>query len=550
MLPMASVSKSFIALALTRAVDKGLLSLDDPVNKHLDFVIPTWPGSRAITVRDLARHESGFEERWLATGSAGDKPDPRPWPQILAGTFPKLIAPPGEYASYSNYGAALLAYVIQRAAKWPYAEFLDQEVLGPLGMRNTSMLDPLPSELAARQLAGWEVSNGIAKAPKRTFNTRSAPAGRMHATLPDMVRYMRFLMGEGTVPSDNVGTVAPFLRADSLHEMLTPGHRVHPAMPGIGTLFAEKDIAGMRFVGHGGDGNSHHTDLLVSRKDGIGLYMVFLSAPGPQARDNLTRAVLQGLRLAPESVPLAVQNPAKDLSRFAGAYRTYRWAETSIERILQLSSEFAIRATPRGTLIVTGRLGQGEYVPDPGQDGLFLHRTNGDLMHLRSSSEGRMRMVVGNYPFVTSYKLDEVNTQGFTTTAYWSLLAALGLVAALTLATALRDWRRAAPSSAAGLAVLSVSWGTCCWVLWFFVAKANAMSEPEVQERIPDIAYWLLGVPPFALSVTLAWLLAVATGRVSPAGKVSWLVAALGMAVFAAFIAFIAHWNALGWNFP
>lgn len=551
-LPMASISKTFIGIALTRAVERGLLALDDPVNKHLDFTIPTWPGGRPITLRDLTRHEAGFEERWLATGSGGGHPDPRPWPQILASTFPLLIAPPGDYASYSNYGATLLAYVVQRVAAQPYEEFLQREVLVPLGLSSTGLADPLPPDLAARQLGGWESSNGVPRAPQRSFNVRSAPSGRMHTTLPDMVQLMRFLMGDGSLPDAHA---ARFLKPESMRAMLEPTKRLAPTLPGIATLFAEKDIAGMRFVGHGGDGNSHHTDLIVSREQGLGLYVVFLSAPGPHARDNLTRAVLQGLRTSPPAMPMGTPMPPPDLSRLAGSYRTYRWAETSIERVLQLSSEFAIRATSRGTLIVTGRLGQGEWVPVPaeeagGSQGVFRHRLNGDLMRMWADAQGRPRFTSGNYPFVTAYKLDDVDTQSFNTVAYWTLVTGLGAAAVSLLLATARSWRHGRSGSAVGTALLAAATAASSWALYYFVAKALSMSEPEVQMAIPGIARWVLAVPPAACALVLIWLVGAAQGRLRPAGRGAWMATLPSLVVFAAFVVYVAHWNGLGWNFP
>ena len=68
-IPIASISKVFVAVSLLRAEDMGLLDLEDSASQHLDFEIPRLSGRRAIRLLDLARNEAGFEERWLATGA-------------------------------------------------------------------------------------------------------------------------------------------------------------------------------------------------------------------------------------------------------------------------------------------------------------------------------------------------------------------------------------------------------------------------------------------------------------------------------------------------
>ena len=355
--PIASISKVLVAVALLRAQDMGLLDLEDAANQHLDFDLPRFPDAREIRLSDLARHEAGFEERWLTTG-AGTSPDPRPWGEILASTYPRLIAPPGSYASYSNYGIALLGYIIERASATPYHQFLKDEVTEPLGMRDTSISDEDPAS-DIKVAKGSLMRSGVAQSPAQTFNRRTHPAGRVVSTLPNMSSLMYMLLNEG------VGRNGNRVLSRTAMKALMNVQSSHPKMPGMGIVIAQKDIAGKRFIGHGGDGASIHTDMILSPDDGVGLFVAFLSAPGPQARDAFHRAIIP--RLFSESLfaplPLPSREAFTDLSGFTGDFRHYRWAFSSIERLLQLISEFRVVDSCRGTLILDGSLSAGEYVP-------------------------------------------------------------------------------------------------------------------------------------------------------------------------------------------
>ena len=547
-MPLASISKTFVAVAMMRAVEKGKLSLDAPANRYLDFKLPTFKGSREITVRDIARHEAGFEERWLATGAGGEKPDPRPWGKILEQTAPQLIAPPGAYSSYSNYGAALLGYIVERATGVSYDEYLQSEVLNPLDMASTTIEDPVPLAFASRSLQGWSINGGIMSADKHFYNKRTYPAGRVQSSLPDMVKYMQMLLSGGVAADGK-----RFLTAKSVDVLLVPSKRFDPEMPAMATLFAEKDIGGMRFIGHGGDGGTHHTDMLLQPKQGVGIFLLYLAAPGAQTRDQFSRALVASL--FPGSRPQLLARPdgsaaKRDYSALTGAYRHYRWAQTSIERILQLSSEFAVADTGQGTLVVSGRLGAGEYVPTAKQN-LFKNRITGEALLFRTDGTGRTLLNHGSYPFVTAYKLDMVDTQSFNSSAYWTFVAGLtgiGLAALALAVSYLRggDTRR----SAAGFALFGSAMTGSGIALYKFLSAASAISEAELQHAIPDAAYYYLAVPVISAVLISVFVAGWIKGDFRPRRVWPNLLAVFGVALFGAFVAFLIHWHAFGWWFP
>lgn len=544
-MPIASISKTFAMVALMRLADRGLVNLDAPAQRYVDFKLATYRGARPFTLRELARHEAGYEERWLATGSGGETPDPRPLRQILAETQPRMIAVPGAYSSYSNYGAALIGYIVERLGRRPYPVFLRDEVLRPLGMTSTTVFDPTPPDLVDRTLLGWKVSNGVARPDTHFFNVRSLAAGRVQASLPDMARYMLMLLNGGRTADGR-----QFLSPAAIRALMFQVKRIQPSVPGIAAIFAEKDILGIRFIGHGGDGGAHHTDMLLSPTLGIGIFVADLSAPGAQAREQFERAILPSLLPGQTSAWQALPaSPGGDLSAYAGSYRHYRWAFTSIEKILGLSSEFAVKDSGKGTLVMTGRLGAGEYVPVDGR-GLFRHRFTGEYLFLHRDPTGRMLLNAGNFPFVTAFKLDSVDTQAFNGYAFWIFAIGLTLGGIVLLVMAVRRRGSGRARDIAAFATTGVALLACGIGLYEFYSIAAGLEENTIQMAVPSIGYWLLSIPPIACIAIAAVLIARAARLWRPGGLVEHLSIALAIILFALFIAWLVHWHAFGWQFP
>jgi uncharacterized membrane protein YsdA (DUF1294 family) len=249
------------------------------------------------------------------------------------------------------------------------------------------------------------------------------------------------------------------------------------------------------------------------------------------------------------AVDLPQPAEAASLSAYEGAYRAYRWGFTSIEKILGLSSQFSVRDSGKGTLIVGGRLGPGEYAPI-GQLGMFRNLGTGDYLYMRPNPEGRMLLTFGNFPFLTTFKLDQIDTQEFSFLAYWSFVVCLTLTGLILIATAVRNGSKKEWRTAEGKTLLAIALISCGLGLYFFVNLAMSLPESAIQMSIPSAAYWLLAIPLAACALVAGFLLGWAVG---PYRQITWpdrILALFSLGLFASFIAWIVHWHAFGWQFP
>ena len=190
---IASMTKSFTAMAILKLRDEGKLSLDDAAARYVpalaDLPYPT-SDSPAITIRHLLTHSEGFPEDnpWGDRQLAQTDETMRAW--MKAG-IPFSTAP-GTAFEYSNYGFAILGQVIAKASGKPYADYVRDSILRPLGM-NASTFEM--SEVPRDKIALGYRREGETWKPEPILAHGSFGAmGGLWTTAPDLARYVAFLL--------------------------------------------------------------------------------------------------------------------------------------------------------------------------------------------------------------------------------------------------------------------------------------------------------------------------------------------------------------------
>jgi len=212
---IASMTKSFTAMAVMKLRDDGRLALDDPVEKWVPELqglrYPTTDAPR-ITIRHLLTHAEGFPEDnpWGDQQLAASEAE---FSAMMRGGIPFSTAPGTAY-EYSNYGFAILGRVVTNAAGMPYNDYLRRHILQPLGMTSTTMS---PTAVAPGRLAqGYRWEDETWKLEPQLPDGAFGPMGGMLTSIRDLGTYVAAYLA-AFPPRDGAET-APVRRA-SLREM-------------------------------------------------------------------------------------------------------------------------------------------------------------------------------------------------------------------------------------------------------------------------------------------------------------------------------------------
>lgn len=264
----ASISKSVTAWGALKLVEQGKLQLDAPAEKYLTrWHLPNSEfDSDGVTIRRLLSHTAGLS----LSGYPGFEPE-KPLPSVeesLSGKTNgvggvRIEREPGSQWSYSGGGYTLLQLIIEEASGKRFVDFMQEEVLEPLGMRNSSFdwtHKLKPATATAYRRRGQPLPNYL-------FTARAA-AG-LYTTAEDLARFVAAAMPGPAKKLAGRGVVNP----ESVEAMFTPAAETRPGSGihyglgyGIQTL-----PNGVRAVGHSGGnrGWKLRFALLPGKKEGI-----------------------------------------------------------------------------------------------------------------------------------------------------------------------------------------------------------------------------------------------------------------------------------------
>lgn len=283
----ASITKTLTAISIMQLRDRGLVDLDDPV---VDYV-PELRGVHnpfgemdQITIRHLMSHSAGFRgSSWPWAGGEPWHPhEPTEWSQLVAMIpYTRIHFEPGSRYSYSNPGIIFLGRVIETVTGDVFEAYVDKNIFRPLGMRR-AYFDVTPWHLREHRSNHYFVREGKPEPGGIDFNTGiTVSNGGLNAPVPDMARYLAFLLGTPADGSDHEAVLA----RRSLEEMWEPVVPIGESPLGRGSMglsFFLHDKRGARVVGHTGTQRAFYSFFYVDPGTRTGVIAAFNTGPGDE----------------------------------------------------------------------------------------------------------------------------------------------------------------------------------------------------------------------------------------------------------------------------
>jgi CubicO group peptidase (beta-lactamase class C family) len=341
-----SVSKLFTWTAVMQQVEQGKIDLDADVNQYLDFKIPARDG-KPVTMRELMQHVAGFEEQ--AKGIMSDDPKSPGFEALLKQWVPERVFAPGSTPAYSNYGASLAGYIVQRVSGESFDDYLDKHIFAPLDMKYSTFRQPLPANLEPLMSKCYTQAS---EPPKGFEIIGPAPAGALASPAEDMAHFMIAHLQNGEYHGNRI------LKAETAEMMHNSPLTILPPLNRMELGFFETNINGREVIAHLGDTQCFHTSLHLFLKEGVGFYVSFNSPGKAGAAGGLRGALFDDFadRYFPAAEAAATAVDAKISAQHAallkGHWVNSRGSQSSFLAVVGLFGQTKAGVNAKGELVV------------------------------------------------------------------------------------------------------------------------------------------------------------------------------------------------------
>ncbi|MCG6869100.1 MAG: beta-lactamase family protein [Gammaproteobacteria bacterium] len=316
---IGSITKTFTALAVLRAQDRGLLSLDTEVAKAVPDapLVNPWQATRPVRLVHLLEHTAGLLD---LSKTEFDHNIPVGIGEGLRVAPEQRVVhwPPGMHASYSNAGYGLAGYVLEKASGMSWSRIMRDWLFEPLGMNAAIVTPDIP---ARKTLAAGYDTDGQTAIPY--WHMVMPSFGAINSSPREMGALPRLFLNDGRVDGKVVVSEAAIRRME--HPMTTLAAQ-SGLRYGYGPGLYASTHKGFLFHGHGGDGDGYLSRFAYSRQLNRG-YFVVINAFHRQAlreiEDRIQDYLVEGV--LPSGKPSEPQLDAAFLSPLAGHYESVTW---------------------------------------------------------------------------------------------------------------------------------------------------------------------------------------------------------------------------------
>lgn len=366
---VASVSKQFTAMAVALLVAEGALSLDDPVQKHLDYVPDL---GRPVTLRQLVHHTSGIRDQWELLGVAGWRLDDVITTDHIVGLMSRqreLNFEPNSEFLYSNTGYTLLGETVNAVSGMSLRGFTEKRIFAPLGMTRTHFHDDHQHAVEGRAYSYEPAEGGGFQ--KSVLTYANVGATSLFTTAVDLARWLDNFRHEGVGGPE-------VMAAMKTRGTLNNGETIEYAH-GVSI----RDYRGHTTIGHDGGDAGFRTFVIWFPEVNTGIVVLTNVSNGNatgralQVADVVLADVLDAHEDDETDVPVTVETNAEALKRIPGRflligkqtptgrglYATIEESEGDLQLHFPQTETFSLAATGERSFHPVGlRLGDGRAI--------------------------------------------------------------------------------------------------------------------------------------------------------------------------------------------
>ena len=342
-----SIGKLFVYISAMQLVEQGLLDLDADIHSYLpeDFSREL-NFEKTFTLRDLLNHSAGFGEFFFdGFFDAETVEHTITLREGLLATQPRQIFEPGTASSYSNFGSALLAYVVTHVSGRDFTSYERENILAPLGMSTTqNQGDWFGNAAFMQSQARGHLPDGNGGFSETAWwYIGPYPAGSLRGTAEDLAQLAMAL----TPPAGESGPL--FESRETLDLMLSPSFEDPSVMRGTFHGFMSYD--GNDFsLGHGGGTQGFNTEFAIVPGERFGVVVLSNASGGALFNEKVLDLLIGNSRDA----LLTPASGLPDARTVAGNYVMLRRHEGNVLEPLNfiLGTNFVVEALDENTITI------------------------------------------------------------------------------------------------------------------------------------------------------------------------------------------------------
>jgi len=362
---IASATKTFTALAIMQLQEKGLLDINQPLNKYLSQFKPLTRGENLddLTIKSVITHSSGIQTDILKNTDSGSGK----YTDVLGfinDTY--LLSPPGLVESYSSAGYNILGHLIKQVSGLDYPEYIHKNIFIPIGMNNSGFLmDSLKGR--TKVYSGGESIHD--------YGFSGIASGGIYTNINDLIKYAGELMHAYN------GINSSLINTSTIQEMFalqTGNVIIESNKKGLGWFMFKNDS--VFAVTHSGDAVTGHADICLIPEKNTAAIILINSAEGESLKRDFSFKFISKFGLSvPDIIPSAVikevHNEIKPIDLPLDILKTHAGDYSQGFSYLTISLENGGLVINRdGKQYILKALSENEFVPyeKVGQDSLSV----------------------------------------------------------------------------------------------------------------------------------------------------------------------------------
>ena len=340
-----------------------------------------------------------------------DTEDLIPAGEWLASHIPGRVRPPGDVAGYSNYNADLAGYIVARLSGIPYDQYIQENILDPLGMADTSVRSPVPADLMQRMSKAYLYQDGaLQEDPFYHAQPAIMPGAGLTSTATDMARFMIAHLQNGRYGE------ARILEENTAQQMHRETLFIHdPGVLGINYGFVDMTDSGQFTIGHYGGADPMFGGVFLLPDQNLGVYFSANSMGGQQLityHYGFQKAFFDHYYPADVAPIVPPSDFVERAGRFTGSYKYTFFPYTTPEKFKDLTIPFKISDPDDGTLLFATPYGEYRYVEV--EPLYFRDVDNENTMVFREDDQGRItHAFVSIVPYSAFEKMSWYETPDF-----------------------------------------------------------------------------------------------------------------------------------------